>query len=213
MKTIVSGTLQIITAIVITTSTAYAMSVPKQAPSEHFNQETVQTTSQPETAVETPQNEPVVAEVVTEPVVAPVETQPELTSTPALVETPVATEPVEKPLEPYATGNSSEWLVRSGIDQNYWTVINFIIGNESIWCPYNWQGEIGKCVNYHGVPSDESGLGYGLCQSTPASKMASAGADWATNPQTQLKWCDWYAHDRYGGWGPAYQHWLAHRNW
>ncbi|GAA4964062.1 hypothetical protein GCM10023238_34530 [Streptomyces heliomycini] len=29
---------------------------------------------------------------------------------------------------------------------------------------------------------------YGLVQALPGSKMASAGADWATNPATQIKW-------------------------
>jgi hypothetical protein len=43
--------------------------------------------------------------------------------------------------------------------------------------------------------------------------MASAGADWATNPVTQLKWCNGYAVGRYGSWGAAYNHWLANHNW
>ncbi|NED00241.1 lytic transglycosylase domain-containing protein, partial [Streptomyces sp. SID6648] len=29
---------------------------------------------------------------------------------------------------------------------------------------------------------------YGLVQALPGSKMASAGADWKTNPATQIKW-------------------------
>ena len=29
---------------------------------------------------------------------------------------------------------------------------------------------------------------YGLVQALPGSKMASAGADWQTNPATQIKW-------------------------
>lgn len=48
-----------------------------------------------------------------------------------------------------------------------------------------------------------SGSGaYGICQALPGNKMASAGADWATNPLTQLKWCNEYAQG-YGGWIPA----------
>jgi hypothetical protein len=43
--------------------------------------------------------------------------------------------------------------------------------------------------------------------------MASAGADWATNPITQLRWCDGYATSRYGGWAAAYNHWLAYHVW
>ena len=39
---------------------------------------------------------------------------------------------------------------------------------------------------------------YGIPQSLPGSKMASAGADWATNPATQIKWGLGYIQDRYG---------------
>jgi hypothetical protein len=54
---------------------------------------------------------------------------------------------------------------------------------------------------------------YGLCQSLPAIKMASAGSDWQTDPVTQLKWCNSYALTRYGGWQGAYTHWVAYRWW
>lgn len=39
---------------------------------------------------------------------------------------------------------------------------------------------------------------YGIPQSLPGSKMASAGADWATNPATQIEWGLGYIRDRYG---------------
>jgi hypothetical protein len=39
---------------------------------------------------------------------------------------------------------------------------------------------------------------YGLPQAVPGSKMASAGSDWATNPQTQIRWMLGYVQ-RYGG--------------
>ena len=39
---------------------------------------------------------------------------------------------------------------------------------------------------------------YGIPQSLPADKMASAGADWATNPATQITWGLVYIQDRYG---------------
>ncbi len=39
---------------------------------------------------------------------------------------------------------------------------------------------------------------YGIPQSLPGSKMASAGADWATNPVTQIRWGLGYIRDRYG---------------
>lgn len=39
---------------------------------------------------------------------------------------------------------------------------------------------------------------YGIPQSLPASKMASAGSDWQTNPRTQIKWGLGYINGRYG---------------
>lgn len=39
---------------------------------------------------------------------------------------------------------------------------------------------------------------YGIPQARPGSKMASAGADWRTNPITQLKWGMNYVKSRYG---------------
>ena len=39
---------------------------------------------------------------------------------------------------------------------------------------------------------------YGIPQALPGSKMASAGADWATNPATQITWGLGYIKGRYG---------------
>lgn len=39
---------------------------------------------------------------------------------------------------------------------------------------------------------------YGIPQALPGYKMASAGADWRTNPATQIKWALGYVQDRYG---------------
>ena len=39
---------------------------------------------------------------------------------------------------------------------------------------------------------------YGIPQALPGSKMSSAGADWATNPVTQIRWGLGYIRDRYG---------------
>jgi hypothetical protein len=39
---------------------------------------------------------------------------------------------------------------------------------------------------------------YGIPQALPGSKMASAGADWATNPATQIAWGLGYITARYG---------------
>jgi phage protein D len=51
---------------------------------------------------------------------------------------------------------------------------------------------------------------YGLVQALPGSKMASAGADWRTNPATQLKWGLNYMNSRYGSPCGAWAFWQAH---
>jgi Transglycosylase SLT domain len=56
-----------------------------------------------------------------------------------------------------------------------------------------WQQESGW--NYQA--QNASGA-YGIPQALPGSKMASAGADWATNPATQIKWGLGYIQSIYG---------------
>ncbi len=53
---------------------------------------------------------------------------------------------------------------------------------------------------------------YGLVQALPGSKMSSAGADWATNPATQIKWGLSYMDGRYGSPCGAWSFWQAN-NW
>ncbi|MFF4346393.1 transglycosylase SLT domain-containing protein [Streptomyces sp. NPDC001530] len=50
---------------------------------------------------------------------------------------------------------------------------------------------------------------YGLVQALPASKMASAGPDWKTNPATQIKWGLDYMNSRYGSPVAAWSFWQA----
>jgi hypothetical protein len=45
---------------------------------------------------------------------------------------------------------------------------------------------------------NKSSGAYGIPQALPGSKMASAGADWATNPKTQITWGLGYIQNRYG---------------
>ena len=48
---------------------------------------------------------------------------------------------------------------------------------------------------------------YGIPQALPGSKMAEAGADWQTNPVTQIRWMANYVTKRYGGWRGALEFW------
>ncbi|MCY7413144.1 MAG: lytic transglycosylase domain-containing protein [Salinibacterium sp.] len=53
---------------------------------------------------------------------------------------------------------------------------------------------------------------YGIPQSLPGDKMASAGADWATNPATQITWGLTYIEARYGDPCGAWGH-SEENNW
>jgi len=114
--------------------------------------------------------------------------------------------------------SDKESIMRAaGIADSDFPYVYFIINHENaLWCPTRYQGTSG-CPAYYveKFPGAETSTstGYGLCQATPGSKMASAGDDWRTNPVTQLRWCSGYAQSRYGGWEAAYEHWLSHNNW
>jgi hypothetical protein len=56
--------------------------------------------------------------------------------------------------------------------------------------------------------SNPSGA-YGIPQALPGSKMASAGADWQTNPVTQITWGFGYIQGRYGDPCSAWSYWQA----
>ncbi|MFH9861726.1 transglycosylase SLT domain-containing protein [Streptomyces sp. NPDC017202] len=60
----------------------------------------------------------------------------------------------------------------------------------------------------HKAVNPSSGA-YGLVQAYPGSKMSSAGADWRTNPATQIKWGLNYMNDRYGSPCDAWAYWQA----
>ena len=65
----------------------------------------------------------------------------------------------------------------------------------------------------HTAENSSSGA-YGIPQSLPARKMATFGADYRTNPITQIKWGLWYIEQSYGTpcgawefWNNRYPHW------
>jgi hypothetical protein len=57
-----------------------------------------------------------------------------------------------------------------------------------------WNKESGWRVNAYNASSGA----YGIPQALPGNKMASAGADWETNPATQIAWGLGYIGGRYG---------------
>lgn len=91
-----------------------------------------------------------------------------------------------------ATGSCAEWMAAAGIPNSVAT--QTLILKESGCNPY--------------ARNPKSGA-YGIPQSLPGNKMAAAGADWQTNPVTQLRWMDSYIKGRYGTWENAYATWLS----
>lgn len=60
--------------------------------------------------------------------------------------------------------------------------------------------------NWNVYAHNPSSGAYGIPQSLPGEKMASAGADWATNPATQITWGLGYIAARYGTPCGAWEH-------
>lgn len=96
------------------------------------------------------------------------------------------------------SGSKADWMRAAGISDADFGYVDYIISHESGW-------------NYHAV--NRSSGAYGLPQSLPAGKLASAGADWRDNPVTQLRWAHNYAVGRYGSWGAAYYFWTVNHWW
>jgi Transglycosylase SLT domain len=66
--------------------------------------------------------------------------------------------------------------------------------------------------NWNAFAMNPSSGAYGIPQALPGNKMASAGADWATNPATQIRWGLGYIASRYGTPCGAWEHSEDH-NW
>ncbi|WP_411085256.1 transglycosylase SLT domain-containing protein [Streptomyces sp. 061-3] len=88
-------------------------------------------------------------------------------------------------------------MARQMIPSDQFQCFSNIVNHESSW-------------NYRATNA-ASGA-YGLVQALPGSKMASAGADWQTNPATQIKWGLNYMDSRYGSPCGAWSFWQAN-NW
>jgi hypothetical protein len=68
-----------------------------------------------------------------------------------------------------------------------------------------WNAESG----WNPTASNPTSGAYGIPQALPGSKMASAGADWQTNPATQIRWGLGYIKAIYGSPCAAWSHWQA----
>ncbi|MFJ4710896.1 lytic transglycosylase domain-containing protein [Streptomyces sp. NPDC088785] len=85
-------------------------------------------------------------------------------------------------------------MARQMVPAGQFQCFSNIVNHESSW-------------NYRAT--NASSGAYGLFQALPASKYSSAGADWQTNPATQIKWGLNYMNDRYGSPCDAWSFWQA----
>ena len=71
---------------------------------------------------------------------------------------------------------------------------------------YGWTGEQFTCYDniimgeslWDQYADNPTSSAYGIPQALPGKRMASEGADWKTNPATQIKWGLKYVKERYG---------------
>jgi len=75
-----------------------------------------------------------------------------------------------------------------------WTCLDSVWTRESGW----------------GVSAQNASGAYGIPQASPGSKMASVGADWRTNPATQIAWGLDYIAEAYGNPCGAWSFWQSH---
>ncbi|MDG9716369.1 transglycosylase SLT domain-containing protein [Streptomyces sp. DH24] len=85
-------------------------------------------------------------------------------------------------------------MARQMVPAGQFQCFSNIVDHESDW-------------NYRAV--NPSSGAYGLFQALPGSKMSSVGADWQTNPATQIKWGLNYMNERYGSPCDAWSFWQA----
>ncbi|HRY11327.1 MAG: lytic transglycosylase domain-containing protein [Actinobacteria bacterium] len=92
---------------------------------------------------------------------------------------------------PYEFGTVAynKWFARAYMQQKYGWGADQFSALEQLW-----QRESGWSQHAH----NSSSGAHGIPQALPGSKMGSHGADWATNPETQIKWGLSYIDAVYG---------------
>lgn len=89
---------------------------------------------------------------------------------------------------------------------------------KQIAAEWGWTGVEWLCLdnlfekesNWRTEADNPSSSAYGIPQALPGNKMASAGADWLTNPATQITWGLGYIKGRYGTPCGAWAAWTYH---
>jgi hypothetical protein len=123
-----------------------------------------------------------------------VKTGEQVTAAPVTEVRKTGTKVVVAPVKPAATAPAgtdaatAQAIARDMVHARGWDDSQFS-------CLVNlWNRESGWRWN----AGNKSSGAYGIPQALPGSKMASAGADWRTNPATQITWGLGYITGRYG---------------
>ncbi len=159
-----------------------------------FNKQEVQKTQPIAAQVEQPQKKEVAVVPVVEAPVKPV----------APVAEPTPEPQVPKPQPVYVASDNraigQQMAAAKGWSGSQWLCLEKLWTNES-----NWRTT---------VPNHGGSGAYGIPQALPAHKMASHGADYLTNPRTQIAWGLDYISKRYSTpcgalsfWNAQYPHW------
>jgi G5 domain len=97
---------------------------------------------------------------------------------------------------------------------------NRALGQQMAADLHGWTGDEWSCLDtlwahesgWSQTSGNLSSGAYGIPQALPGSKMAAYGADWQTNPATQITWGFAYISGRYGTPCGAWGHFTSH-NW
>ncbi len=97
---------------------------------------------------------------------------------------------------------------------------NRALGQQLAQDLYGWTGDEWLCLDnlwsresgWRHTAENKSSGAYGIPQALPGDKMATFGADWRTNPDTQIRWGLSYVSGRYGTPCGAWSHFL-NKNW
>lgn len=201
--------LQIVAAILLTSSMAFAMEAPSNNKQAQIS---------PPTVTETVEAENVAPVVETAPVAQTEQPQAQ----PGPVNDPNGCEPerywskdppyacVDKPKAVEApkstavmpSGGRVEWLIASGIPENEWWAVDYIVTRESGWNPCAYNPGLSDC---NANPTSACGL----AQSYPCGKVPG---HW-TDPVANLKWQYGYVKARYGGYPQAVEHWKVYKSY
>ena len=91
-----------------------------------------------------------------------------------------------------------------------WIALRLLGGDRRQWsCLINitwWENRTMDPTLDFGGGHGNTSEAYGIPQAKPGYKMASAGPDWATNTETQLRWMIGYCRARYGSVCGAWYH-------